>query len=137
MAAAAYLDTSAALRVALEAGTDPVLEARIEAADALVTSRLSLVESRRALIRARELLRISEAERVDVQRSLDGMWARCHVWEITRSICDRAAVVAPTTGLRSLDAIHLATFLEARSRLGRGFDLLTTDARLMHALAAG
>jgi predicted nucleic acid-binding protein len=134
--AGVYLDTSAALRATLEAGMEPEIERRLTAADVLITSRLSLVESSRALIRARELSRISEVQRVDAQRSLESVWARCHVWEITRSICDRASVVAPTTGLRALDAIHFATFLEARLRLGDDIELLTTDERLKGALAS-
>ncbi len=131
-----YLDTSAALRATLEAGADPEIERRLTAAEVLITSRLSLVESSRALMRARELSRISELQRVDVQRALESVWARCHVWEITRSICDRATVVAPTTGLRTLDAIHFATFLEARLRLGDDIELVTTDDRLKSALAS-
>jgi predicted nucleic acid-binding protein len=129
-----YLYASAALRATLEAGMDPAVEARLSAAEVLITSRLSLVESNRALIRARELGRISELERADVQHTLDELWVRCHVWEVTRAICDHASVVAPTTGLRTLDAIHLATFLEARRRLGGEIELLTTDDRLKSAL---
>ena len=45
-----YLDTSVALRATLERGTTPEIEARIAAAPLLVTSRLSLVESARALL---------------------------------------------------------------------------------------
>jgi hypothetical protein len=43
------LDTSAVLRAILENGITPEIEARIATAPALVTSRLSLVESSRAL----------------------------------------------------------------------------------------
>lgn len=136
MGAGAYLDSSAALRATLEAGLDPETETRLTAADVLVTSRLSLVESSRAIIRAQELARISEVQRASVERSLDRLWARCHIWEVTRAICDRAMVVAPTTGLRALDAIHLATFLEARRRLGDEVEMLTTDDRLKRALTA-
>ena len=131
-----YVDTSAVLRATLESGTTPEVEARISAAEALITSRLALVESARALVRARELERISDVQRADVQRQLDELWARCHVWEVSRSICDQASVVAPGTGLRTLDAIHLATFLEARRKLGTDLELLTTDERLRVALSA-
>jgi len=135
MAGGLCVDTSAVLRATLEAGTTPDLEAQIASADALITSRLTLVECSRALIRAVELERISEIQRADVLRQLDELWSHCHIWEITRSICDHAAVVAPRTGLRTLDAIHLATFLEARRRLGAELHLLTTDARMRAALA--
>jgi hypothetical protein len=49
--AAIYLDTSVALRATLEQGTTPEIESRIASAPVLVTSRLSLVESARALLR--------------------------------------------------------------------------------------
>lgn len=136
MAGGLYLETSAVLRATLEAGTTPDVEAKVASADALIISRLALVESSRALIRARELGRISETQRADVQRQLDELWSRCHIWEITRPVCDLASVVAPRTGLCTLDAIHLATFLEARRRLGADLELVTTDERLQAALSA-
>lgn len=134
MAGGVYLDASAVLRATLESGLSPEVEARITSAEALITSRLTLVECSRALIRAVELGRISEIGRADVLRQLDELWSHCHIWEITRSVCDHASVVAPRTGLRTLDAIHLATFLEARRRLGADLDLLTTDERMRAAL---
>ena len=51
--AAIYLDSSVALRSTLEQGTTPEIERRIAGAPVLVTSRLSLVESARALLRVR------------------------------------------------------------------------------------
>lgn len=129
-----YLDTSAVLRAILEAGTTPDIEARVAEAESLVTSRLSLVESARALIRARESGRISELQFADAEREIGAIWARCHIWEISRAVCARASVVAPQTGLRTLDAIHLATVLEARRRLGADVELLTADDRLARAL---
>lgn len=134
MASGLYLDTSAFLRATLEAGTTPAIETQIATAGTLITSRLTLVESSRALIRARETRRISELVRADVQRQLDQVWARCNIWEVTRAICERAAVVAPSTGLRTLDALHLATFLEARRRLGADIELITADERMRVAL---
>ena len=77
---------------------------------------------------------MTELERADVERELEQLWARCTLWEVTRAICDRASVVAPTTGLRTLDALHLATFLEARRRLGPHVELVSADERMIRAL---
>lgn len=63
-----YLDTSAVLSAVLENGTTPDLEGRIAAAPALVTSRLSLVESSRVLHPLRLLRQTSEAKLADAQR---------------------------------------------------------------------
>jgi len=130
-----YLDTSAVLRAILENGTTPEIEARIAVAPALITSRLSLVESSRALHRLRQLGQVSEAKLADAQREISAVWARCEVWELTPSVCERARHVAPAKPLRTLDALHLATFVLAREKI-EGLELVTVDERLQAALAA-
>lgn len=98
----------------------------------LVSSRLSLVESCRAFVRLRALGGASEERLVDAERDVAAVWSRCELWEITRSICETACAVAIVRPLRTLDAIHLATFVFARRRLG-GLELLTADERLQEA----
>jgi hypothetical protein len=49
-------------------------------------------------------------------------------------ICELGAQLAPDLLLRTLDALHVATYLLARRRLGE-VDLLTVDQRI--ATAAG
>ena len=128
-----YLDTSAVLRAILESGTSPELEARIAAARALVTSRLSLVESSRALHRLRLLGELSEAKLADAHREINAVWARCELWELSPSVCAMARQVAPTKSLRTLDALHLATFVLARQKI-EGLTLISVDDRLQAAL---
>jgi predicted nucleic acid-binding protein len=127
-----YLDTSAVLRAALETGTSPAIEARIQAARVLVSSRLSLVESCRAFLRLRALGGIPEARVVDAERDVAGIWSRCELWEVTPGVCETACAIATSRALRALDAIHLATFVLARRRL-EGLELLTADDRLQEA----
>jgi predicted nucleic acid-binding protein len=135
MATCLYLDTSAVLHGILENGTSPELEAQIAAAPILITSRLSLVESSRAIHRLRQLGQVGEAKLADAQRELSAVWARCELWELTPSVCERACQVAPGTPLRTLDALHLATFVLAREKI-EGLELLTVDRRLQQALEA-
>ncbi|MBV8772003.1 MAG: type II toxin-antitoxin system VapC family toxin [Deltaproteobacteria bacterium] len=130
-----YLDTSAVLRAVLENGTSPEIEAQIAAAPALLTSRLSLVESSRALQRLRLLGQVSEAKLADAQREINAVWARCELWELTLSVCEMARQVAPTKPLRTLDALHLATFVLARQKIG-GLQLITVDDHLQAAFEA-
>lgn len=132
MAACIYLDTSAVLRAVVENGTSPELEARIAAAPALITSRLSIVESSRAIHRLRQLGRVSETQLADAQREIDAVWARCEIWELTASVCEMARRVEPGRALRTLDALHLATFVLAREKIA-GLELLTADERLQAA----
>jgi predicted nucleic acid-binding protein len=130
--AALYLDTSIALRATLEQGTTPALERRIAAAPALVTSRLALVEAARALVRVRLQGGVPESRLADARRALDALWARCELWELSPAVCDLASVLAPDRMLRTLDALHLATFLVARRRI-EGLELLTAERRLEEA----
>lgn len=127
-----YLDTSAVLRAALESGTTPEIEERISTAPLLITSRLSLVEASRALLRVRSMGSVPEARLADVTRDITRLWLRCDIWEVSRSVCELAAHVAPATRLRALVALHLATFLLAREAIA-GLELLTADERLREA----
>ena len=135
MSSCLYLDTSAVLRAILESGVSPDLEARIARAPVLITSRLSLVEASRALHRLRQLGQISETKLADADRELNALWARCELWELTASVCERARQVAPAKSLRTLEAPHLATFVMARERIG-DLELVTADQRLRSALEA-
>jgi len=130
-----YLDTSSVLRAVLETGTTPEVEEDIRTARVLITSRLSLVESARGLLRLRLRGGLSEARLADAERETESVWARCELWEISPAVCDTARVVAPGKALRALDAIHLATFVLARRRIA-GLELLTVDERLRDAAAA-
>lgn len=120
------------LRAVLETGTTPAVERRLAHAPALLTSRLSVVEAARALLRLRREGSVAETDLADAARALAELWARCEIWEVSKTVCDVAAQVAPLHPLRTLDALHLATFLEARARLP-DLDILTTDQRLAAA----
>ncbi len=130
--AALYLDTSAILRALLESGTTPEIEQRIATATVLLTSRLSQVEAARALLRIRALHTVSEAKLADAKRDINGLWRRCDIWELSPAVCRLAAEVAPGQRLRTLDALHLATYVLARERIA-GLELLTADERLREA----
>lgn len=133
--AALYLDTSVALRATLEQGTTPEIETRIAAAPVLVTSRLSLVEAARALLRVRVQGGVPENRLADARRELDALWNRCELWELSPAVCDLASLLAPDRMLRTLDALHLATFLMARRRI-EALELLTADQRLQDAASS-
>ncbi len=133
MPACLYLDTSAVLRAVLESGSSPEVETKIAAAPALITSRLSLVESARAFHRLRQLGQVSELRLADAQREVTSLWSRCELWELTAAVCDLARQVSPGKPLRTLDALHLATFLLARERI-EDLELLTVDNRMREAV---
>ena len=127
-----YVDTSAVLRAVLESGVTPEIEDRIANATVLITSRLSLVESARAMHRVRLSGSMAEGQLADARHHLERLWARCDVWELTEAICRLAGEVAPHSRLGALDALHLATYVHARERIP-GLALLTADVRMQKA----
>ena len=119
-----------------EQGTTPEIENRIAAAPVLVTSRLSLVESARVLLRPRvQGGGVPESRLADARRELDALWNRCELWELSPAVCDLASLLTPDKVLRTLDALQLATFLMARARI-EGLELLTADRRLEDAASS-
>lgn len=129
-----YVDTSAVLRAVLETGTTPAVERRLAEAPSLLTSRLSMVEAARAVLRLRREGRVAETSLADAARGLAELWGRCEIWELSKTVCDVAGQVAPLHPLRTLDALHLATFLQARVQLP-DLEMFTTDQRLAAAAA--
>lgn len=133
-APALYLETSALLRVLFRqepfAGT---LE-RISGAERLATSRLTRIESARALLRAAREPDVDPAQVARAEQDLARLFDRVELLEISPEVGSLAERLAPGSPLRALDAIHLATW-----QLARGFEpaleLLTSDLRL--AAAAG
>lgn len=118
----AYLDSSTYVKVLLgEAGAAALL-AELADWDGYVSSALLAVESIRACGR-RHALDAQEARR----------WlAGVSLLPLDDAILDKATELQPV-GLRSLDALHLATALSIRDHIGV---LLTYDERLGQAAAS-
>jgi hypothetical protein len=123
MAAVAYVDSSALLKLAVLEPETAALEARLLEYEGLVTSRLAVLECGRAGRRASHR-RVLQA----VREVLDAIY----LLDITQPILDRAAAADPPT-LRSLDAIHLATALSMDEAT---LELITYDDRLAGAARA-
>jgi uncharacterized protein len=116
-----YLDASALVkRYITEDGSDALLAAMDEDG-AVSMCRVGFVETKRAVARA--------GDRADVER-FEADWQAFEVVEADQALCERAAELAQATGLRSLDAIHLAAALTLPSG---GLVVATWDARLHRA----
>jgi predicted nucleic acid-binding protein len=127
-----FVDSSAVIRASLERGASRSVERALASGAALIVSRLALVETSRALLRAQLDARVPADALAKADADVEGLWRRCEIWEMSRAVCDEARRIAPTFALRSLDALHLATFAVARKRLP-GLRLLSTDARMLAA----
>lgn len=127
---AVFLETSALLRMLFgEEGGAPVSE-RLKNAERAVASRLVRVEVERVLIRLSLDQPKSLKQVVELERELKHFWPKIDFIEMTRDICDLAGRIAPRSRLRSLDAIHLATYFRMRE-LDPNIEMLTFDERIM------
>jgi predicted nucleic acid-binding protein len=117
-----YVDTSAVLRAVLERGITPAIEKRLGEARYVLTSRLALVETARALHRLRQD-GVSEAALTDAAGEADSIWARCTILELTPAVCELAAQVAPNRLLRTASqkprraGIHASSTLSISRRI--------------------
>lgn len=59
--------------------------------------------------------------------------SRVNLIEISKTICDRASKVSPDAHLRTLDAIHLATYWMLKAE-EPGLEMITLDARILSTL---
>jgi predicted nucleic acid-binding protein len=106
-----YPESSAVLAWLLGESQSQEVIAKVGEADAVVASVLTLLEIRRALIRAERQNILTAGE----CRKLGGMLARASsgwvLMEISEPLRERAARAFPAEPLRTLDALHLATAL--------------------------
>lgn len=117
-----YVDSSAVIkRFVPELGSEEAISAMDEAAT-LVASRVAYVEVWRTVAK------VSEA----ATDRWDQLWPEHQVVELTPDVAEHAASLAAYHGLRSLDAIHLASALTLKSAMR----FATWDARLWDAAAA-
>jgi len=116
-----YFDSSALLKTVLrESETDELIAVMgmfQELGDTFATSALSQVEVSRAIRRA------GLAEEPSYQQALKGM----DCFDISAAVIEEAKSIG-TAGLRSLDAIHLAT-----ARLTKADAVVTYDERMIQA----
>ena len=130
---ALYLESSALLRFVLNEPGASEVEERIDRAEETVASRLVGMEADRALIR-HGIDHPQEAHLMpEFNRRLREACSEMTFLEITREVCALAGRIAASHRLRSLDAIHLATY-EILRRVDPAAEILTFDERLRAAL---
>lgn len=127
-----YAESSAVLAWLLsEPAGSRVSEALANAA-AVVASDLTLIECDRVLIRAVVLGELAEADAASRRAHLTVAAAHWNILRIGPAIVDRARQPFPSEPLRTLDAIHLASALAARSAMA-DLELLSLDDRIRAA----
>ena len=124
-----YVESSAVLAWLLDEPRSPDVLDLLAGADAILTSDLTLIECDRVLRRAIALGELTEAEAADRRAHLAAAAARWHLLRMAGEVVDRARQPFPDEPIRSLDAIHLASALLARSAVP-GLQVLSLDERI-------
>ena len=130
---ALYLESSAVLCWLLGEPQADQVRRKVEASETVITSTITSVETERLLIRAELREVITQADR----QRLRGLFARAVTrWGLvglTDSVRVRAAARFPVEPVRGLDAIHLASALEA-TELYEEVSVLSFDQRIVDNL---
>jgi hypothetical protein len=124
-----YAESSAVLAWLLDEDAGPTVRDLLGNAQLVVASDLTLIECDRVLIRAAALDELTEADAADRRAHLTTAAAHWNVLRISGEIVDRARQPFPGTPIRTLDAIHLASALVARS-VTPGLEVLSLDDRI-------
>jgi hypothetical protein len=127
-----YAESSAVLAWLLDESSAPAVRRLLGEAEVIVASDLTLIECDRVLLRAAAVNELTEAEAADCRAHLIAAAAHWHVLRIAGEIVDRARQPFPGAPIRTLDAIHLASLLVARSAVV-GLRLLSLDDRVRKA----
>lgn len=124
-----YAESSAVLAWLL--GEEAATRVRdvLRKAELVIASDLTLLECDRVLARAVALGEIAEADAADRRSHLNEAATHWHVLRLSLDIIERARQPFPAEPIRTLDAIHLAAALAARSHVA-GVELLSLDARI-------
>jgi predicted nucleic acid-binding protein len=122
-----YVESSALLAAFLE--SDAGVRRALQAARRRITSALTLAESRRTLVRARALNRLTTDDERAIVRGLTTFARACDIVAVTDEVLARAGKPFPVEPVRTLDAVHLAT-LEVLAEPAHLVTVLTRDERV-------
>ena len=127
-----YAESSAVLAWLLGEEAGARVRQLLTPADIVVASDLTVIECERVLIRAAAVGELTEADAADRRAHLTMAASHWQVLRIGPEIVDRARQPFPGEPIRTLDAIHLASALTARSAVA-GLELLSLDDRIRKA----
>ena len=129
-----YAESGAVLEWLLDEEPAASVRKLLAAEQMVVASDLTLIECDRVLHRAVALGELTEAEAADRSAHLATAAAHWTVLRMGPEVVERARQTFPGPRIRTLDAIHLASLLAARSAIA-GLALLSLDIRVRGAAA--
>ena len=120
-----YVDASALLKRYLRESDSDAAETLLLSDPELTTARHAAVEVRRMLAR-----QLSGSDLASARADFARDWRLMSVIELTEAVCEVASRIAESTGVRTLDALHLG----AAQHAGAGqLPFLTFDVRQAQA----
>jgi predicted nucleic acid-binding protein len=123
-----YAESSAVLSWLMDEQAAMSVRTVLGNAEIVVASDLTLIECDRVVLRALHLGELSEVEAADRRAHLTVAASHWQVLRIGAEVVARAREPFPGDPIRTLDAIHLACALVARSAIA-GLQLLSLDKR--------
>lgn len=130
--ASLYVESSGVLTWLLGEPRGEEARSLLSVARRVLTSELTLIECDRALIRAETLGDVLPARRAEITAIFRAAAARWDVLKLDDEVVGRARQPFPKEPIRTLDAIHLASALVARSAV-RDLTVLSLDDRIRTA----
>lgn len=127
-----YAESSAILGWLLDEDAAAAVRRSLAAAEIVVASDLTLIECDRVIIRAAALDELSEAEAANRRAHLTAAASHWQILRVAPEIVERARQSFPGEPIRTLDAIHLASALTARTAIV-GLALLSLVDRVRKA----
>jgi predicted nucleic acid-binding protein len=127
-----YAESSAVLGWLLDEHSAADVRRLLSAAEIIVASDLTLIECDRVVLRAAALGELTEAEAADRRARLTAAASHWQILRVAPEIVERARQPFPGEPIRTLDAIHLASALVARTAIA-GLALLSLDDRVRKA----
>jgi predicted nucleic acid-binding protein len=124
-----YAESSAVLAWILGEEEGETVRRTLGAAEAVLTSELTLIEGDRCLHRARAAEGLTEAQSTALRRQLAQAAAHWTLLTVGPEVVERAREPFPVEPVRTLDALHLATAITVRNALG-GLTVLSLDRRV-------
>lgn len=125
-----YIETSAVLTWLFGEPEGKHVVNAVNAAERVLTSTLTVLETERALIRAVRTEVLTEVKAARLRKVFRDNLRGWELMEITSEIQARAAAPFPVEPVRSLDALHLATGLSFVEIYG-DLQFLSFDSRIL------
>jgi hypothetical protein len=125
----AYLETSALLAWLLGEAAGSEVGTALAESGQIVTSVMTVLEARRALVRAETDGLLDAAQAAHLRGIVETLEQSWHLMEVSAEVRERASSRFPVEPVRSLDAIHLATAL-IFARAFADMRVLSLDGRI-------